>query len=287
MRLLHLCLCLSIGIFIASNSQATTRFSPCSLSKEQIIKIGCTTTCGRFNSWAMRSAARRLGYNIDYENIYSENSSIDISKYDAIIIPGGVDINPKYYTPYVEPELRAHIENLYYLVDFTTSGKQRDTFEYNLLENYFNNNSLRDTPILGICRGMQMLTVSQRIPLYVDIKKELNIKNRRYTLDKIYVTKRDSALFDSVRKDTFRGVEIHHQGLRLDYFLQHKDRWPNLEVTSVSNGGKIAESLEFKDRPVLGVQFHPEYTFGKVRKGVFDWFLNQACHKKNKDLFKK
>lgn len=282
MRQLYLGLCLVLSF----SSYATTHYSTCELERNQVIKIGCTTTCGKFNSWAMNAAARRLGYKISYENIYSENTSIDLSKYDAIIIPGGVDINPKYYTPYVEPELRKHIESLYYLVDFTTDGRRRDQFEYNLLQDYFQNDSLRKTPILGICRGMQMLTVSQKIPLYVDIKHELGINNRRYTLDKIFVTNKNSALYDTIGYSRFRAVEIHHQGLRLDYFLQNKDRWPNLEVTSISNGGKIAESLEFKDRPVMGVQFHPEYTFGRVRKRVFNWFLNMACHKKKQKIKK-
>jgi gamma-glutamyl-gamma-aminobutyrate hydrolase PuuD len=71
----------------------------------------------------------------------------------------------------------------------------------------------------------------------------------------------------------------------VDYFKKHKDeRWPNINLTALSNRGRIAEVLEWTDRPVLGVQFHPEYTFGKVRRRIFKSFLNQACHKKVSEL---
>lgn len=278
--LLGFFLILSFLFKVQFEAHAETSAS-CKLNRNQIIQIGCTTNCGRFNTWALRSAARRLGYNIQYTNIYHKNQSINVNALDAILIPGGADINPKYYTHAVEPELKAHIEGLDYLVDYTTSGRVRDPFEYNLLKQYFSDNNLRHTPILGICRGMQMLTVSQGIPLYVDINEELGIKNRRYTLDRVHVDNKDSLIYEILGYSKFLGVELHHQGLRLDYYLQHKERWPQLSVTGVSNNGTIAEVLEFKDRPILGVQFHPEYTFGRVRRNVFDWLLIKACQKKN------
>lgn len=283
MRIYLLGLFLILSFLFKVQFQAKAEISShCQLPKKSdVIRIGCTIECGRFNTWAMRSAARRLGYKISYQNIYNKNQSVDLKALDAILIPGGADINPKYYTHAVEPELRAHIESLDYLVDYTTSGRLRDPFEYNLLQNYFADSSLRSTPILGICRGMQMLTVSQGIPLYVDIKAELGIKNRRYTLDKVHVENKQSLIYDILGYSKFLGVELHHQALRLDYFMQHKERWPKLSVTGVSNNGKIAEVLEFSDRPVLGVQFHPEYTLGRVRRNVFDWFLKSACEKKN------
>lgn len=261
---------------------ATFKSQTCTLPKGQILNIACTTDCGRFNKWALKRYAKKLGYSINITNIYSENQTPDLSKYDAILIPGGADINPDYYIESVEPSLQEHIRKLDYLVDYTSEGKKRDPFEYDLLQNYFNSKDRGTffTPILGICRGMQMLTVSQGIPLFIDIKEELGIKNRRYTLDKVSVTNKESLIYDIQRKSSFRAVELHHQGLRLDYFQNHKERWPHLDVTAVSNGGKIAETIEFYNRPVLGVQFHPEYTFGKTRKNLFSWLLQRSCMKK-------
>ena len=260
---------------------ATFTSQSCQLRSDQELVIGCTRDCGRFNKWALKRYARKLGYKITIKDLYSKNQTPDISAVDAILIPGGADINPDYYIGHVEDDLQQHIRNLDHLVDYSSEGRERDPFEYSLLQDYFNSQSLALTPILGICRGMQMLTVSQGIPLYVDIKAELGIRNRRYTLDRIEVQNQESLIYNIRGKSRFRAVEIHHQGLRLDYFNKHRERWPYLEVTATSHKGKIAEVLEFYNRPVLGVQFHPEYTFGKTRKTIFEWLLKRACMKKN------
>lgn len=263
-----------------ANSQKS---QSCQLDRNDVITVGCSWKCSRWNRWGIKRAARRAGYKVNIVNLFSENSTPDLSLVDAILIPGGADIAPKYYISKVERGLQEHIKSLDYLVDYSREGEMRDPFEYNLLNEYFASEEHALTPILGICRGMQMLSVNQGIPLYVDIKKELGFRNRRWKLDQIYVTNPESIVQSEIRDDKFRAVKYHHQGLRLNYFNQYKDRWPHLEVTSVSNRGKIAESLEFYNRPVVGVQYHPEWTFGKVRRGLFGWLLNRACLKKQND----
>lgn len=261
----------------------TNKSASCKLDRNDVITVGCTWKCSKWNRWGLRKAARRAGYKVNIVNLYSENSTPDLGLVDAILMPGGADINPDYYKNKVSPGLRQHIESLDYLVNYSKEGEMRDPFEYGLLQEYFKNPNLSLTPILGICRGMQMLTVSQGIPLYVDIKKELGIPNRRWKLDKVYSRNPESIVDTWIGDDIYWGVKYHHQGLRLPYFEANKDQWPHLEVTSVSNRGKIAESLEFYNRPVLGIQYHPEWTFGKVRRGLFGWLLNKACHKKQND----
>ncbi|MCT4643239.1 MAG: gamma-glutamyl-gamma-aminobutyrate hydrolase family protein [Bacteriovoracaceae bacterium] len=255
-------------------------YSKCKLEKSETLTVGCTKDCGRFNRWALKKFARKKGYKLKLVNLYSDYATPDLNSVDAIIIPGGADINPKYYISKVEKPLRDKITQLDYLVNYSSEGAKRDPFEYKVLMDYFKDQSLKTTPILGICRGMQLLAVSQGVPLYIDLKEELGIKNRKYNLDKIYVQSKDSEIFKIMGKNRFRGVEIHHQGPRVDYFKQHQDRWPNVKLTALSHKGKVAEAIEWTDRPVLGVQFHPEYTFGKVRRRIFSWVLNQACHNK-------
>ena len=175
---LNLTTFLLVAIFLIklqwSANASTLKSEKCELPTHQTLQIACTTDCGRFNARAIYRFAKKLGYKVNLTNIYSENQTPDISKYDAILIPGGADINPDYYINQVEPELQDHLRNIDYLVDYTSEGRRRDPFEYSLLKNYFASNDRNTyyTPVLGICRGMQMLTVSQGIPLYIDIKKE-------------------------------------------------------------------------------------------------------------------
>ena len=265
-----------------ANADSQFKMERCSLKKGEVLTIGCTKECGRFNSWGLVKAARKLGYRIKLVNMYTENSTPDFSLVDGILIPGGVDIDPKYYIESAPAELQERIRSLDHLVDYTEDGKKRDPFEYNLIKQYFASTDRETlyTPVLGICRGMQMLTATQGIPLYIDIKEELGFKNRRYTLDKVKIIKKDSLIRSLQKRKSFRAVENHHQGLRVDYYQKNINKWPHLEVTAYSNRGRIAEVLEFLNRPVLGVQFHPEYTFGKTRRTTFSWLLNRACIKK-------
>lgn len=275
---------LLLPLLFAINAFSAEKYESCTLAKDQTITVACTEQCDRFVRWGLNRSAKVLGYKINIINLYNQRQSYDLGKVDAILIPGGADIDPKYYTSVVDEETRKQIEGLSHLVKYTKEGERRDPFEMNILQEYFSQDSLRTTPLLGICRGMQLLAVSQEIPLYVDIKAELGFRNRIYTLDKVHVTNGESVIYDMMKKRSFRAVELHHQALRLDYFLDNQEKWPHVNITSVSNGGHIVESIELSNRPAVGVQFHPEYTFGKVRRGVFDWFLNRACHKKNAEI---
>lgn len=252
----------------------------CKLPPTERLTIGCTNYCGRFNRWGLKWYARKLGYKLKIVNLRSKKQTLDYTQVDGLLIPGGSDIDPKWYMSSVTPEFKEYLEGIKHYTNYSKIGKIRDEFEFDLVSKYFNNPKQRYQPVLGICRGMQVLTVSQGIPLYVDIKHELGIKNRRYTIDKIKVINEESLIKEVIGRSNFRGVELHHQGLNMDYFQKHREKWPHLEVTALSNGNKIAEALEFYDRPVLGVQFHPEYTFGSVRRGIFKWLLKRACFNK-------
>jgi len=170
----------------------------CKLPEDQTLTIGCTNYCGRFNRWGLKWYARKLGYKLKIVNLRSKNQTLDYTDVDGVLIPGGSDIDPKWYMSSVTPEFREYLEGIKHLSNYSNIGKKRDEFEFDLVSNYFSNPQQRYQPILGICRGMQVLTVSQGIPLYVDIKHELGIKNRKYTLDKINITKSKNVNFGFV-----------------------------------------------------------------------------------------
>jgi len=277
-----------VAIFLTSfiiNSHAKIEIErstniKCKLPKTEKLVIGCTSRCGKFTTWGLRWHAKKLGYKLKIINLLSRNQTIDHTQVDGILIPGGDDIDPKWYISKVTQEFANYLEGIKHWAKLTSGGAKRDTFEFGLLEEYFQNPKQKYQPILGICRGMQVLTVSQGIPLYVDLKKEIGIKNRRYKIDTIKGTNPESLLHEIIGRKKFKGVELHHQALNLDYFAEHRSNWPHIEVTALSNKNNVAESLEFYKRPILGVQFHPEYTFGRVRKNIFRWLLKRACFNK-------
>ncbi len=276
-----LTLLLSLEASFAKQSLHNTANIKCELDDKDTLVIGCTNKCGRWNSWALKRYARKLGYDIDIINLRSENQTVDYTQVDGILIPGGSDVNPDHYIPLQSPQTKSRLQSLRHFYSPSDIGEDRDKFEFGLLKDYFANESSRYQPILGICRGLQVLAVSQGIPLYLDIEEELGIKNRRYTLDRVQVNNPESLIRELAGRSSFRAVKYHHQGIRLDHFLENQDRWPNLDITGTSHNGKLAEVMEFYDRPILGVQYHPEWTFfSKMRRGVFSWFLKRSCFNK-------
>ncbi|MGE3608588.1 MAG: gamma-glutamyl-gamma-aminobutyrate hydrolase family protein [Bacteriovoracaceae bacterium] len=252
-----------------------------SFALAETLTVGCATKCDTFFRLALRRVGRLNDVNIRVVDVSQNGAEIAWDNYDAIILPGGADIDPKYYLSAVEPELQEYTRSLDHLVNYSAEGRRRDPIEFNLLKKYFSNPQLKDLPVLGVCRGMQMLAVSQGIPLYVDIKTELGIRNRRYLWDRINMNEEEGdSLMSSIFPHSFRAFKRHHQGVRVDYFKEHSDRWSHLSLTAFSNSGKIAEALEFKDRPVLGVQFHPENDFGFERKRIFNWLISKALERK-------
>lgn len=243
------------------------------------LTIGCATKCDVFFRYALKQVAKKQGVTVSVVDISADGPVIDWKKYDGIIFPGGADINPSYYLSKVEPELLEYTRALDHLVNYTEEGKRRDPIEYGILKEYFSKPELGSLPVLGVCRGMQMLAVSQGVPLWVDIKTELGIKNRRYLYDQIQ-PEPGNTLLNELFSGPFKGFERHHQGIRVPYFHSNSSRWPHLRITAYSNKSRIAESLEFSNRPVLGVQFHPENDFGFERNRIFGWLMKKALERK-------
>lgn len=256
--------------------------SACDLPKGEKIRIGCSYECHFFYRFRLNLQANLLGYRLEFVDLRNyQNLNNAMREVDGILIPGGADIDPEYYLNSVTTELREYTKNNLHLVKFSDEGKKRDSFEYSLIKNYSENQEFKTLPMLGICRGMQMMSVVQGIPLYLDIKTELGISNRYNRFDKIETDSDSDSLMQTLYQNKhLHGFKLHHQGIRVPYYFQHKEKFPLTKVSAFSSDGKIAEAIEYLHRPALGVQFHPERSFPEASKPLFIWFLNKACEKK-------
>ncbi len=136
-------------------------------------------------------------------------------------------------------------------------------------------------PILGICRGLQILNVAFGGTLYQDIKHQIRDREigehsqkapRWYPYHDIYI-KRDSLVYKSFEnRDRASVNSFHHQSV--------KDPAPGFLITSQAADG-IIESIENTGYEfAVGVQWHPEDMWEKDRLylNIFRMFV-ESCMK--------
>ncbi len=252
----------------------------CKLPPKTKLVIGCTYKCGLPYKFRLNLSAWALGYEIDVVDLRDLGPLEEaLTKVDAVVIPGGADINPDYYSDKVTPEMREYLEANRGLASINAESNLRDPYEYAFIRHYIDSKKNAELPLLGICRGMQMMTVGQGMPLYLDIKTELGIKNRRYLFDRIHLEK-NSTLDEIYKNDSFLGFEMHHQGFRVPYYLENASDFPDFKVTAYSNQGRIAEGIEYLNRPAIGVQYHPEKSLTSTAAPIFRWLLTRSCEYK-------
>lgn len=163
---------------------------------------------------------------------------------DVLVLSGGDDINPSFYGEDKLPDLSNIDEN-------------RDRWEIAFFKKAYE----LDMPILGICRGMQVINVSLGGTLYQDIDYQLNCDSPHLPVNLIkkknleYVNHRINILEDTKLEKILCSKELlvnshHHQAI--------KDIGSGLKVAAYSECG-IIESIENEDKKfLLGVQWHPE-----------------------------
>ena len=169
-----------------------------------------------------------------------------LDEMDAFIFQGGSDIAPESYG---EAQI---IEGKW------PGDAHRDRYELSIMDYAIKN----DKPVLGICRGMQLINVYFGGTLYQDISIQ----------SKSALVHRDAVRYDSIHhKIRFTGESIlsslykdiidpsvnsvHHQGV--------KEIGENLRVLAVSAEDEMIEALEFTEASpgkVFGVQWHPEFS---------------------------
>jgi gamma-glutamyl-gamma-aminobutyrate hydrolase PuuD len=159
----------------------------------------------------------------------------------GLLLVEGEDIEPKHFKS--TRENYQHLEKTHPL---------KDEIEIELIRQALR----RNIPILGICRGSQLLNVVCGGTLYGDVQKEMKSRLKHI----------DFAHYDSYRhpisivtgsplqkwygRKSLRVNSYHHQGIR--------DLAPRFQPMAYSKDGLIEGFYDPEENFVVGLQFHPE-----------------------------
>lgn len=171
---------------------------------------------------------------------------------DGLLMPGGVDIEPARYGQ----------ETL------ECCGKidlARDAMEWWILEAFLPTKK----PVLGICRGVQMLNVFQGGTLLQHIDGHSAFKKRSTGSHQIRISP-GSRLEQILETQQLTVNSLHHQVVDIP--------GRDLEVCALSEDGYVEAVIHTRHPFCLGLQWHPEHMYRKVRqqRKLFDSFV-EAC----------
>lgn len=189
--------------------------------------------------------------------------SIDMNtKIDGLLVGGGTDIFPELYKKNAK-------EN--YKYDF-----ERDDMEIKWLKKA----EQEKLPVLGICRGAQMMNVASGGTLHLDVSTAY--EDALYPSDllsyiffrKLIAIKEETLIYKIIGTDAYRVNSMHKQSI--------DELGQDLIVTGQETNG-VVQVIEKSNHPFyLGLQFHPELMFHRegCRK-IFGEFIKAAREKEN------
>lgn len=195
----------------------------------------------------------------------TENLKDILDRIDGLIFSGGGDINPLLLGEQPVRELHSvcHLRDVQELLLARLAAD-------------------RQVPMLGICKGMQIIAAALGGELYQDIytlmEEGVRIKHSQ-DLDRSYPShtvrvEDGSTLYSIFREDRMAVNSFHHQAV--------KTPPPGFRVSAMSEDGVIEamESAEYKS--VVGVQWHPECLAvqsdcNDKSTPLFRWLVNEAA----------
>ena len=176
-----------------------------------------------------------------------------LSRFDAVVLPGGPDIDPDRYGA------DEHHETLY--------GVRHEHDEWELA---VTRTAIElDLPMLAICRGFQVLNVARGGTLHQHITDDETTVKHRFELHPVDLDPSSRAA-SAMGTNRPVGHSVHHQAI---------DRLGDgLAVTAHADDGTVEAAELDGARWVVGVQWHPEDTADSDphQQGLFDELVRQA-----------
>lgn len=156
----------------------------------------------------------------------------DVGDFDGLLITGGADVSPHRYGEEVCGSVNIN--------------EELDAYELALVRAFVK----AKKPILGICRGYQLINVyfGGSLIQHIDTADSHRGKGDAvHTVDSI-----EDSLLTRLYGRHFAVNSSHHQAL--------KKLGSGLRLTQVSDSEGVAEGYEHTSLPIIGVQWHPERT---------------------------
>jgi putative glutamine amidotransferase len=169
---------------------------------------------------------------------------------DGLLLSGGTDIDPARYGAVAE-------------TDLYVPEPERDAAELGLLEVAI----AADLPVLGICRGLQLLNVWAGGTLHQDVPG-----HARYdvapsdAVDEVVMV--PGTLMETLYGSRRRVNSLHHQAVD-----QVGAGW----VVTARSADGLVEALEWPGHDVVGVQWHPELLAEASTDPLFSWLVDTAA----------
>jgi putative glutamine amidotransferase len=160
---------------------------------------------------------------------------------DGLLLQGGADVSPQTYA-----ETAARPE--------WPGDRVRDMYELELLHEFVESGK----PVLGVCRGCQLINVAFGGTLYQDIATDVPTAgvhvSEHYDQHRHAITFPEGSTLASMFPGRREAIvnSIHHQAV--------KNVGRDLSVEAVSAGDGLIEAVRYRRAPfVVGVQWHPEF----------------------------